>query len=87
MALGDILAEAALQPVGAVLELPVRGLGYVVLRYCLRRHRVAWDSHAVLIAGILGWIALFIAGYKAWYRTSASSALEPSGPTSAAVAL
>ena len=50
----------------------MRGLGYALLRYCLRRQRVAWDSHAVLIAGIVGWFVVFVAGYKAWYWASAS---------------
>jgi hypothetical protein len=66
MALGSILAEAALHLVGALLEVPVRGLGYALLRHCLRRQRVRWDDHAVLIAGLVAWFVLLIVGYAVW---------------------
>jgi hypothetical protein len=72
MALGSILADAALQILGALLEFPVRGLGCAFLRYCLRRRHVAWDSHAVQIVGILGWVVLLVLGYKLWYWSSAA---------------
>ncbi len=33
---------------------------------------MGWDSHALLIVGIVGWVVLFILGYKVWYWSSAS---------------
>jgi uncharacterized membrane protein len=71
MAVGSILAEAALQFVGAVLEFPVRGLGYGLLRYCARFRDTRWDSHAVLIVGMLGWLLLFILAYTIWQLLAA----------------
>jgi len=67
---GSILADLAAQIVGAVLEIPIRGLGYALLRYCARR-RPQWDDHSVLIVGLLGWLAAFLAAYKVWQKLSA----------------
>lgn len=65
--MGGILAEAALQLFGAVVEVPVRGLGYGLLRYCARRRHLSWGGYAVLIVGLLAWLAIFILGYTVWH--------------------
>ena len=70
VAVGSILAEIAAQIVGAILEFPIRGLGYALLRYCARR-QPQWDDHSVLIVGLLGWLAVFLTTYKVWQRLSA----------------
>jgi hypothetical protein len=68
--MGSILAEAAAQLVGAILEFPIRGLGYALLRYCARR-QPQWDDHSVLIIGLLGWLAVFLITYKVWQGLAA----------------
>ena len=70
MAVGSILADLAAQIVGTVLEVPIRGLGYALLRYCARRQS-QWDDHSVLIVGLLGWLVAFLAAYKVWQGLSA----------------
>jgi hypothetical protein len=67
---GSILAEVAAQIVGAVLEFPIRGLGYALLKHCARR-QPQWGDHSVLIVGLLGWLAVFLTAYKVWQGLSA----------------
>jgi hypothetical protein len=70
MAPGSILAEATLQLGGAIVEVSVRALGYGLLRCCLPRPCVSSGGRAALIAGILGWLGLFIVGYELWHWAS-----------------
>jgi hypothetical protein len=73
MPLGDLIGEVAHRVVISILEtlieIPVRALGYVIVKYVFYfgRRDVDWDGLAVAIAGILGWCALAIAVYKIWF--------------------
>ena len=72
MPLGDLIAEAAhrvfVQIVGAILDVPVRGLGYIILRYglYLGRRGVKWESHIVLVIGLLSWLVIGIVAFMVW---------------------
>lgn len=72
MPLGDLIAEAAhrvfVEILGAVLEIPVRGLGYFIVRYgfYLGQRGVDWESHTVLVVGLLGWLVVGAVGYLMW---------------------
>ena len=73
MPLGDLIGEIAhrvfIEILGNLLEIPLRALGYVIVKYVFYfgRRDVDWDGRAVAIAGILGWCALALAIYKIWF--------------------
>ena len=54
---------------GEFLEIAVRALGYVLVKYAFYfgRRDIDWNGRAVLIAGILGWITLGVVVYKIWF--------------------
>lgn len=72
MPLGDLIAEAAhrvfVEILGALLEIPVRGLGYFIIKYgfYLGQRGVDWESHTVLIVGFLAWLVVGVVGYMLW---------------------
>ena len=73
MPLGELIGEVAhrvfIEILGSLLEIPVRALGYVIVKYVIYfgRRDVDLDGRAVLISGILGWCVLALAVYKIWF--------------------
>ena len=72
MPFGDLIGEIAhrifIQILGEFIEIPIRALGYAIVKYIFYfgQRKVDRDGHAVLIAGVLGWIAVAIVIYKIW---------------------
>ena len=76
MPFGDLIGEVAhrvfIEMLGSLLEIPVRALGYVIVKYVFYfgRRDVDWDGRVVAIAGILGWITVAVVAivvYKIWF--------------------
>jgi len=73
MPIGDLIGEVAhrvfIEMLGEFLEIAVRALGYVLVKYAFYfgRRDIDWNGRAVLIAGILGWITLGVVVYKIWF--------------------
>ena len=73
MPLGDLIGEVVhrvfIEILGEFLEIPVRALGYVIVKYVIYfgRRDVDLDGRAVLISGILGCCVLALAVYKIWF--------------------
>ena len=66
-ALGGLLRVLGRVLLELLFELPVRGLGYAILR--LGRRRVREDDTACIVAGLLFWAvvaALAWLGWRAW---------------------
>lgn len=72
MPLADLVAEVAhrlfIEVIGAILEVPIRWLGYVLIKHVLYlgQREVDWESNAVLMVGIIAWLAIGIVGYMLW---------------------
>lgn len=66
MALGGVLLELVVELAAAVLEVPVRAVGYWTLKLSARRQCPAWDAREVLVVGVLVWVALLLFGYAVW---------------------
>ncbi len=72
MPLADLIAEVAhrlfIEVIGAILEVPIRWLGYILIKYVfyLGQRDVDWESNAVLVVGIVGWLVIGIAAYILW---------------------
>lgn len=73
MPIGDLIGEVAhrvvIEILETLIEIPVRALGYVLVKYVFYfgRRDVDWDGLAVAITGILGWCALALVVYKIWF--------------------
>ena len=82
MPLGDIAGEligGLLRVIGQfvleiVLEILIKGPGYVIVRAFRRRESVDPDSAVVILVGILFWVVLIVGGYLAYQYFTGSGA-------------